>query len=205
MQDNWSLLTEGCNVQEFGNITQIVSFGHMNTFKGQSGKNKYYIKILSSTETKHALQLGFCSDDFKVKKSNFYCNIENGVCSMLMHGVGDDEDGQSKAVDPSREQTWYQGQKSAMDENEQDNEDEDENKNKIKEGDVITVELNNNNLILTCGGRTLHESIMHKLKNPTPCISISGHLTIQLSYDGNAFPTDVGQGNANSYKMELKY
>ena len=203
MQDNWSLLTEGCNVQEFGNFTQIASFGHMNTFKGQSGKNKYYIKILSSTETKHALQLGFCSDDFKVKKSNFYCNIYNGVCSMLMHGVGDDENGESKAVDPSRKQTWYQGQKLAMNKKEQ--EDNDENKNKIKEGDIITVELNNNNLILTCGGITLHESTMPQINNPTPCISISGHLTIQLSYDDNAFPTSVGTGDTNSSKMELKF
>ena len=203
MQDNWSLLTEGCNVQEFGNITQIVSFGHMNTFKGQSGKNKYYIKILSSTETKHALQLGFCSDDFKVKKSNFNCNIENGVCSMLMHGVGDDERGESKAVDPSRKQTWFQGKQSAMNENKQEN--KDENKNKIKEGDVITVELNNNILKLTCGDSTLHESTMHHLENPTPCISISGQLTIQLSYYDNAFNTVVNPNTGNSYKMELKF
>lgn len=164
----WSEVSDGYSITRSDDYCQINSYGRMSTWVLNNEMESYSLKIEQYDPVGSALQLGFCGDGFHVPKTVYSCSKQ--FCGTIFYGSGDDKMKESVSYDPVRRLSWF-GDKQSI-----------HNTQQICEGDIIHVQRKGDvvRFYKNNHDRELCSLFIPDFKNPKPCLSVYGNITVNL-------------------------
>ncbi len=158
------------SLKEKKDSTEINSFGRMNTWMGDTGK-EYHVTIITHEPGNCSLQIGFCDESFTVQEPLSRCSRK--FCGSIFYGVGDDRQGMSVAYDPVQSKTWNKGKPTNVE------------KINIENGDFFHCTYNDNFIEIDVFKKNSSKIKKIKIpsitfKNPRPCFSLMNNISVKV-------------------------